>query len=231
LVRAQVLKGGDERELDTLALFVAGFRRRPPGRDANRIVGVRLEPGRLGDRGAGRRARLSRRAEIVREHPSAASPQLSQADVRGDRIQPRPGRAGVTQPCYPAPRPQQHLLHRVVGVVYRAEHPVAVRVELGSVWLNEIREIAVRRSICSQRCSTTISEWPMGSRSQNIGGTGSPIRDTSASHVHPAGLQGGVGGVDVAGGQRDPGRPLRRVDLHPAVVAAERHVRALLKTK
>jgi hypothetical protein len=31
LVRPQVLKGGDERELDALALFIPGFRRRPPG--------------------------------------------------------------------------------------------------------------------------------------------------------------------------------------------------------
>ena len=36
-----------------------------------------------------------------------------------------------------------------------------------------------------QRSSTTISEWPVGSRNQNMGGTGSPIRATSASTSTP----------------------------------------------
>ncbi len=39
--------------------------------------------------------------------------------------------------------------------------------------------------LSAQRYSTTISEWPVGSRSQNIGGTGSPIRETSASTSRP----------------------------------------------
>ena len=45
--------------------------------------------------------------------------------------------------------------------------------------------IAVCGGCGAQRCSTTISEWPVGSRNQNIGGTGSPIRDTSASTSSP----------------------------------------------
>ena len=52
--------------------------------------------------------------------------------------------AAVAQPRRAAPRAQQRLLQRVVGVVDRAEHPVAVRVQLGPVRLDEVREVAVR---------------------------------------------------------------------------------------
>ena len=40
----------------------------------------------------------------------------------------------------PAPGAQQRLLQRVLGVVDRAEHPVAVRVQLPAVGLDEPRE-------------------------------------------------------------------------------------------
>src|SRR5205085_1015830 len=109
-----------------------------------------------------------------------------QTDVGGDRVQPRPGRGGLTQTGRPSPGPEHGLLERIVGVVHRAEHPVAVRVELGSVRLDEVREVAfLGWRGAAQGCSTTIRVWPVGSRNQNIGGTGSPIRDTSASTSTP----------------------------------------------
>src|SRR5262249_24974425 len=40
----------------------------------------------------------------------------------------------------PAPSTKQRLLERVLGVVQRAEHPVAVRLELGLVLLDDARE-------------------------------------------------------------------------------------------
>ena len=94
--------------------------------------------------------------------------------------------ARILQPGPAAPRTQHRLLQRVLGVVYRAEHPVAVRVELGSVLPNQVREVgAVGFGRGGQGCSTTINVCPVGSRNQNIGGTGSPIRDTSASTSTP----------------------------------------------
>ena len=39
-----------------------------------------------------------------------------------------------------APRAQQRLLQRVLGVVGRAEHPVAVRVQLAPVGRDEVGE-------------------------------------------------------------------------------------------
>jgi hypothetical protein len=59
--------------------------------------------------------------------------------------------------------------------------------QLGSVPFDEGGEVdvtAVGRGC--QLCSTTISVWPLGSRNQNIGGTGSPMRETSASTSTPA---------------------------------------------
>ena len=64
--------------------------------------------------------------------------------------------------------------------MHRAEHPVAVRVELGPVPFDEFRKLGTLagRSV-AQGCSTTISVCPLGSRNQNIGGTGSPMREIS----------------------------------------------------
>ncbi len=55
-----------------------------------------------------------------------------------------------------------------------------------------------------QSRSTTKNELPSGSRKKNIGGTGSPIRETSSSTLTPRVLQGGVGGIDVGAGERGP---------------------------
>ena len=97
--------------------------------------------------------------------------------------------------------------------------------------------------------STTIRVLPSGSRNQNIGGTGSPIRLISASTSTPPAREVGVDGIDVvgveadagldvagrvAGGRRDDGD--RRVgaggaDLDPAVAVAERDVGALLEAE
>ena len=169
-----------------------------PVGQAEGVVRVRLEPDRLGDRRAGRRARLGRRAEVVRQHPLAAPLELGEAHVGGDRVQPRPRRGAFAQAGRAAPRADQRLLQGVLGVVHRAEHAVAMRVQLGSVQLDQPGEVRARPSgRVGQDCSTTISVCPVGSRNQNIGGTGSPIRETSASTSTPSSFMRRVGGVDV----------------------------------
>src|ERR1700733_693552 len=177
-----MLERGDEGKLHAFPLFIARLGCCAARRESDRFVGVGLEPGGLRGRRAGRNVALDRRAKVVREGASASPLELGQAYIRGDRIQPRPPGVRVAQRVHAAPRAQQRLLERVVGVGHRAGHPVAVCVELGSVLLDPLGETeVVIRGSHPQRCSTTISEWPVGSRSQNIGGTGSPIRDTSAS--------------------------------------------------
>src|SRR6202000_1772206 len=108
-------------------------------------------------------------------------------DVGGDGVQPRPRRALLAQAGRAAPRAHQRLLECIVGIVRRSEHAVAVCMELGAVLLDEIGEVPLFAGGVSGQdgFSTTISVWPVGSRNQNIGGTGSPMRETSASTSTP----------------------------------------------
>ena len=61
-------------------------------------------------------------------------------DVRGDAVEPRARRGPALEPRQPAPRPQQRLLHRVLCVVQRPEHAVAVRQQLAVERLHEPAE-------------------------------------------------------------------------------------------
>ena len=97
--------------------------------------------------------------------------------------------------------------------------------------------------------STTIRVLPSGSRNQNIGGTGSPMRLISASTSTPRACEIGVDRIDVvgveadagldvagrvAGGRRDDGDRrvgAGRADLDPAVAVAERDIGALLEAE
>ena len=144
LVGREVLHRGDERQFQRLVLLVGRLGSRAAGRDSDGLVGVWLEPGRLHGRQAGRGARLGRRPEIVRQDAPAAPLELGQADVRRDPVQPRAGGVVRPQPGQAAPGPHERFLEGIVGVVHRAEHPVAMRVELGPVLLDEIPEGGIR---------------------------------------------------------------------------------------
>lgn len=120
------------------------------------------------------------RTKRVRQQTLAPPFEFGQADVGRDRLQPRARRARIAQRGA-APGAQQRVLQRVIGLVHRAKHPVTVRMELGPVMIDEIRKAGtlVRSRPAQVFCSTTISVCPLGSRNQNIGGTGSPMRETS----------------------------------------------------
>jgi hypothetical protein len=170
LARRQELDGDHEREPDVLArdglLARLALRRAQLVEEAVRIW---LEAG-------------------VHLHGAIALAPLDEAqrDVGRDAVQPRLQRSAGLVAGQPAPRAQQRLLQGVVGVVHRAEHPVAMCVELGSVRFDQLGEAAAGRfGTPVQGCSTTIRTWPVGSRNQNNGGTGSPIRDTWASTSTP----------------------------------------------
>jgi hypothetical protein len=58
--------------------------------------------------------------------------------ARRDLVKPRTYRTPAFETCKPPPRPQQGILHGVVGVLHRSEDSVAVRVELGPMHLDEL---------------------------------------------------------------------------------------------
>jgi hypothetical protein len=58
----------------------------------------------------------------------------------GDLVQPRLEAGAALEAVEPAPRAQERLLHDVLGVVRRAEHPVAVDLERAAVRLHERAE-------------------------------------------------------------------------------------------
>ena len=136
----ELLQRGHERQLDALAQLVARVGRR---RARRRRLGVGLDPHRLQQRPPERRAGLGGRAEVDREHARLAPLDRAQAAVGGDRVQPGAQRAAALEPPQPAPGAQPRLLLRVLGVVHRAEHAVAVRVQLASQRLDEPRERAL----------------------------------------------------------------------------------------
>ena len=114
------------------AAGAAGGRRRTPARSfpwsrrpsgsgvarrglVEQAVGIRLQPGELGNRT--RRRRLAR-----------ARPERIEAGGRRDAIQPGPEpRIGVETLAL-APRPYERLPHQLIGLVEGPEHPVAVHV-------------------------------------------------------------------------------------------------------
>jgi hypothetical protein len=89
-------------------------------------VGKRLQPRHL-RRGHQRRLRVATRcAQARRQRPPAAALDRGQARVGGDPVQPGPHRRTARKPVIGPPRPQVALLDQVLGLLDRAQHPVAV---------------------------------------------------------------------------------------------------------
>jgi hypothetical protein len=72
--------------------------------------------------------------------PRASACDCSEADVRGDGVQPGGELRARLITVGALPRAQHCLLERVVRVVERAQHSVAVEVERPAVWLDQERE-------------------------------------------------------------------------------------------
>ena len=83
---------------------------------------------------------IDRRPVVDRQHALRALRDHVQAGVGRDPVEPGAQRASPLEPRQAAPRAQQRVLERVLGVVDRAEHPVAVRVELAAMGLDEAGE-------------------------------------------------------------------------------------------
>src|SRR5437667_9373218 len=88
--------------------------------------------------------------------PRASACDRGEADVRGDGVQPGAELRTRLVAVGAFPRAQHRLLERVVGVVERAEHPVAVEVERPPVWLDQERE---RLLVHRRRDATRPAGW------------------------------------------------------------------------
>ena len=135
----QALQPGDERQ------------RRPPpaSRSAPRDPARRRAGPRAGRRGRApaRAARPGgwaraepRKARRAHAGPAAAVAQRVQAPVGRDPVQPGAQRRAVLEAVKPAPGRQQRLLDHVLGVLHRAENPVAVQLQLAPVGVGELAE-------------------------------------------------------------------------------------------
>ena len=146
----------------------AGARR--PGSPPCRRAAARARP----TPPAARRARRRRRAVVDRQHPLRPALDQPQAAVRRDPVQPAPQRAAPLEAAEPAPAAQQRVLERVLGVVQRAEHPVAVRVQLGAVGRDQVLERALVAASRRLRAS--------GGRGRGRGSLG--LRPGGALEIH-----------------------------------------------
>jgi hypothetical protein len=111
----QQLQGGDEGQGDALApVHDGGGVGVGVGELVEQRIGVRLQP-----------------RDVERAADRAAGPAVDHLEAgRGaDPIQPVPQRRPALIPVEPPPGTQQRLLDRLLGVVERAEHPVAVQVK------------------------------------------------------------------------------------------------------
>jgi hypothetical protein len=122
LAGGKVLQRGDEGELERLSPFVASL---------GRSVTVRAAGGLL-------RVRLDRQRPV--ERALAAVGDRVEANVGRDPIQPTPRRASAAEVGLRSPGPQEGVLERILCIVQRAEHPVAVRVKRGAMRLDEAAE-------------------------------------------------------------------------------------------
>ena len=122
LATRELLHRGQERELHALPQRVprrgVGHGRREP---LEPLVGERLD-------GLG---------------PARPALELVEAGVRRDPVQPGVHGGAALEPLERPPGAQQRLLHEVLGVVDRAEHPVAVDLQRVAVGLHELPERAL----------------------------------------------------------------------------------------
>ena len=129
LARRQLLDGRDECQLHRLPRAVPGLRCRGIVGQLQAVVRERLEPGHLQRRRLGHARRG--RAQLVRQHARVclARRQRIEAGVGRNPVKPRAERAPLPSVEGP-PCTHVSVLHRVLRVVQRTEHAVAVDLDL-----------------------------------------------------------------------------------------------------
>jgi hypothetical protein len=132
-----MLERRDERELDALADLVPRLRRGQGVLGPEPLVRERLHPDGLDQWLAQVVVGIGGRPVIGRTHPLRPALDQVEASVGGDSIEPGAKRALRLEPRQPAPGAEEGLLESVLGVIDRAQHPVAVGVELSAVRLDQ----------------------------------------------------------------------------------------------
>ena len=128
LRRRQQLHRCEKGELDRLAFDCNGIWLVVGRRHLiEQAVGIGLEPWHLGER-------------LHLRHLARAAPEHVEADVRGDAEEPSTKQVGALEAVPAPPSAQEGLLHRVIRIVERGQHPVAMHVQLSPVALGERRE-------------------------------------------------------------------------------------------
>ena len=205
LARRQQLQRGHERQRDRLGLLVAGL---GAERHADRVVeegvGIGLEPRRPRRAGSARAVRLRGRPTPW-PGVGAADAQRVEAPVGGDPVEPRAHRRAALEPVEALPGGQQRVLQRVLGVLERAEHPVAVHLQLPAVRLGQRAE---RLAVAGPRPGDQLGRHQLHVRVTSL-------RRIASSRVHlvqtPAGARTGRSrraqfprrrGVDIGGSRR-----------------------------
>ncbi len=136
LAHRQLLERGDERELDALALLVAGLGRREPILEAHLAVGVRIDPHRLDERPAGtvvrvaggRRSRSGALASAGARSPSGRRSSRSCRAMSAASSDPRTGAVRARRAAAPpGARPRHRARSRACDSSGRGAPPGAGR--------------------------------------------------------------------------------------------------------
>jgi hypothetical protein len=136
-----MLESDDEGELDSLALLVASLGGGGRVLDPQLPVGVGLDPDRF-THGIGRLrlARIDPRSVVDREYAPRPPPNCVQTGIRRNPVKPGTYRASSLERRQSAPCAKQRLLQRVLGVVKRPEHAIAVGVQTSPVRFDQAAE-------------------------------------------------------------------------------------------
>ena len=162
----------------------------------------RPDPQVLGKRRAGQRIARRRRAQLHRQRPPAPGFEHVDAHIRGDAEQPRPQRRPPLEAVERPPGANERLLHGVLSLERRAEHPVAVAGQLGAVVLQLALEHANggRRGgeLGHDRPPPTVTSWPRPTPAARVPSTPTtamsarPARTTDRAADHPGYVHHGV---------------------------------------
>ncbi len=142
LARRQHLQSGHERKRDGFGLFVAGLgTERHTERVLEQHVGKRLEPRDLAE--PGRLGRFDTDNVPRLRGTAACRTQRVETLIRRDPVEPRADGRAARVSIETLPRGQQRALQRVLRVLQRAEHPVAVHLQLAAMRFGQRAERVV----------------------------------------------------------------------------------------
>ena len=170
LLGRQVLEGGDKGETDRFTFGRSiGRIARMGGHDVARC---RLDEGTLGQRRSDEPVSGTRHTRhLHREGAALATAQRIEAHVAGDSIQPGAYLGTAFETVVGAPGPGEGLLHGVLSVEDRAQHPVTEPGELGAMGRRE--HVVDRRS----------GRRPGGPHLRKCT-HGRPVRERDSEHAH-----------------------------------------------